>query len=199
MVRVYSRVVAQQHRILDALLKVMATDGIEAVSVRSVAAAAGVSPAQVQYYFGTKDRLVVAAFQHVHDRMRQRTAAVDATGPSDRVLRRYLLTWLPLDAARRSDATVWLAFTAAAVTTPQLEPIVRETDTAVVGALAGLLAAGQSEGTVRPELEPEATAGLLLAVVDGLTVRALTHPDPAQLLPLLDQFLDQLFTRTSER
>lgn len=189
----------QRQRILDALLKVMATDGIEAVTVRSVAVTAGVSPAQVQYYFGTKDRLLVAALEHVHDRMRQRTAAVDATGPADQVLRRYLLTWLPLDAARRADATVWLAFTAAAVTMAQLQPMVRETDAAVVGALAGLLDAGKSEGTVRPELEPEATAGLLLAVVDGLTVRALSYADPAQLLPLLDQFLDQLFTPISER
>ncbi|MEO7587054.1 MAG: TetR/AcrR family transcriptional regulator [Arachnia sp.] len=183
----------RQH-ILDALLRVGATRGLDAVSVRSVATEAAVSPAQVQYYFSSKDRLLAAAFRHVHDRMGLRAAAVDPTGTPPEVLRRHLLTWLPLDGERRADASIWLAFTAAATTSPQLEEIVRETDAVVISALARLLAEGQTLGAFRPDLEPSPTASLLLAVVDGLTVRALTHPDPGLVLPVLDQFLLTLHT-----
>lgn len=183
---------AQEQRILDAVLAVVASRGLPAVSVRTVAASAGVSPTQVQYYFGTKDRLLVAAFEYVHDRMRQRAAGVDTRGAVTEVLRRYLLTWFPLDVSRRTNAIVWLAFTAAATTTAQFEPIVRETDTAVIEALTGLITEGQAMGALRPELEPTTTASLLLAVVDGLSVRALTHPAPGDLLPELDQFLAAL-------
>lgn len=45
-------------------------------------------------------------FEHIHDRMRQRTATVDTLGTTAEVLRRYLLTWFPLDATRRTNATV---------------------------------------------------------------------------------------------
>lgn len=182
-------VVAQQQRILDAVLAVVASCGLPAVSVRTVAATADVSPAQVQYYFGTKDRLLIAAFEHVHDRMRQRAAAVDTCGTTVEVLRRYLLTWFPLDASRRTDAIVWLAFTAAATTTTQFKPIVRRADSEVIQALTRLIARGQAVDAIRAELQPATTASLLLAVVDGLSVRALTHPDPNHLLDELDQFL----------
>jgi len=190
--------VAQQQGILDAVLAVVASRGMPAVSVRTVAATAGVSPAQVQYYFGTKDRLLIAAFEHVHDRMRQRSATVSTHGTTVEVLRRYLLTWFPLDDTRRTDATVWLAFTAAATTTTQFELIVRRADIEVIEALTRLIARGQEVDSIRAELQPATTASLLLALVDGLTVRALTHPDPNQLLDELDQFLDATLLPGSE-
>lgn len=163
------------------------------MSVRAVATTAGVSPAQVQYYFSTKDCLLVAAFEHIHDRIRQRAAAVDASSPAPEVLRRFLLTWFPLDARRRTDASVWLAFTAAANTNPQFEPIVRKTN---IEALTQMITDGQTLGAIRPNLTPATTASLLLAVLDGLTVRALTYAEPSHLLPELDQFLNALTTRT---
>lgn len=52
-----------QEQILDAVLEVAAGRGLEAVTVRSVAERAGVSPAQVQYYFRTKDQMLVSAFE----------------------------------------------------------------------------------------------------------------------------------------
>lgn len=180
---------SQEQRILDAVLAVVASRGMQAVSVRTVAASAGVSPAQVQYYFRTKDRLLIAAFEHIHHRMRQRAAAVDTRGATGEVLRRYLLTWFPLDDTRRTDATVWLAFTAAATTTTQFEPIVRKFNIEVSEALTRLIAHAQEVDSMRTDLHPATTASLLLAVVDGLSLRALTHPDPNQLLAEFDQFL----------
>lgn len=183
-----------EQRILDAVLAVVASRGLPAVTVRSVAATAGVSAAQVQYYFRTKDRLLVAAFEHVHDRMRQRARAVDNDGTAAEVLRRYLLTWFPLDADRRAGATVWLAFTAAASTTAQFTSIVRAADTSVLSALGTLIAIGQTDGVFRSNLDPGTTASMLLALVDGLSVRALSHPDPRQLLPAFDQLLGSVLT-----
>lgn len=188
-----------EQRILDAVLAVVASRGLPAVSVRSVAATAGVSAAQVQYYFRTKERLLVASFEHVYDRMRQRIGAVDTDGTAGEVLRRYLLIWFPLDDDRRAAATVWLEFTAAASTTAQFEPIVRAADTAVLTALATLIVDGQANGIFRSGLDPVTTASLLLAIVDGLSVRALTHPDPRQLLPAFDQLLAFLFNTSSRQ
>ncbi|MCO6055293.1 TetR/AcrR family transcriptional regulator [Pseudomonas sp. MOB-449] len=50
----------QRERLLDAALEAFAHVGIHAASLRSIAQQAGVTPALVNYYFGSKDRLVDA-------------------------------------------------------------------------------------------------------------------------------------------
>ena len=181
-----------RHRILDALLTVAADRGFDAVSVRTVAAAAAVSPAQVQYYFRSKQQLLLAAHERVHERITARLLAVPRTGTAAGMLRGHLLAWLPLDGERRADATVWLAFTAAAVSSPELAAAVRDGDAGVLAALTEVVGEGQADGSLASGAAPGDLAGLVLAVLDGLTVRALSHPRPADLVPLLDQFLDGL-------
>jgi len=47
-------------RMLDAALKLFATRGIEATPLRAIARAAGVTPALLHYYFGSKPQLIDA-------------------------------------------------------------------------------------------------------------------------------------------
>lgn len=49
-----------RERLLDAAVACFTTDGIAAASLRSIAVAAGVTPAMVNYYFGSKQRLLDA-------------------------------------------------------------------------------------------------------------------------------------------
>jgi AcrR family transcriptional regulator len=53
----------RRETILDATEKLMVTDGYAGVSVRKVAAAAGVKPSLVQYYFPAIDDLLLATYQ----------------------------------------------------------------------------------------------------------------------------------------
>lgn len=50
----------QRERLLDAALSCFAADGIAATSLRGIATRAGVTPALVNYYFGSKEQLVDA-------------------------------------------------------------------------------------------------------------------------------------------
>ena len=50
----------QRERLLDAAVTCFAADGIAATSLRSIAVKAGVTPALVNYYFGSKERLLDA-------------------------------------------------------------------------------------------------------------------------------------------
>lgn len=190
---------SQRDVILDALLQVLATRGIDALSVRTVAAAAEVSPAQVQYYFRTKTELLTAALTRVHERMDARLDRVDVRGSTDQVLRRFLLAWLPLDEERRTDATVWLAFTSAATTHPELAALVHDSDQSVLDALTGVISHGQGDKTLTAMMDPIEAATLLLAVVDGLTIRAISHPDVTDVVAILDRCLDTLLTRPSAK
>lgn len=81
--------------ILAAARARFAEHGFTRTSVRSIAADAGVDPALVHHYFGTKDDLFVAALELPVD-PRERLAAVVAEGPDgagERMLRVFLSVW----------------------------------------------------------------------------------------------------------
>ena len=50
----------QRDRLLDAAVECFAADGVAATSLRSIALRAGVTPALVNYYFGSKEQLLDA-------------------------------------------------------------------------------------------------------------------------------------------
>jgi AcrR family transcriptional regulator len=54
---------ATREQILDAARKLFAQNGYERATVRAIAAAAGVNPAMVHYFFGSKERVFVAALE----------------------------------------------------------------------------------------------------------------------------------------
>jgi AcrR family transcriptional regulator len=79
-------------RIRDAAIACFADAGVAGTSVRTIATAAGVSPALVMHHFGSKDGLRVACDHHVAAEIRaQKLAAVGAGTDLDPIgaLRRY--------------------------------------------------------------------------------------------------------------
>ena len=81
--------------ILGAARALFASGGISGTSVRAVAAKAGVDPALVHHYFGSKDDLFVAALALPID-PREVLAPIVAQGPdgaAERLLRTFLSVW----------------------------------------------------------------------------------------------------------
>ncbi|HEX2895789.1 MAG TPA: TetR family transcriptional regulator [Marmoricola sp.] len=97
--------------ILDAARALFAVGGMSGTSVRAIAAKAGVDPALVHHYFGTKDDLFVAALALPVD-LREVLAGVVAAGEpetvAERLLRVFFSVWddpdlqLPLIALARN-------------------------------------------------------------------------------------------------
>lgn len=59
-------------RILDAAFRCLASSGYAALNVRDIAKDAGVNHALINYYFGTKDRLVIAVLDEANRQLLQR-------------------------------------------------------------------------------------------------------------------------------
>jgi len=188
----------RQHRLrelTDVLLRITATRGLDQVSVREVASAAGVSIGAVQHYFATKDEMLVFAFRQVVERTRARVAGIDAGPGPRRALGAALRQLLPLDQARLAECRVYLAFAARAATTPALAALQREALSAIQAELEQALSAATAARTRGPGLDTVLEARLLLAVVDGLMFDAVSAPGtltPADLEAALDTHLDRL-------
>lgn len=165
-----------QDRLLDAMMEIAAAKGLERVTVREVAAQAGVSLATVQYYCRTKDEMLVMAFRHVMGRIAARAAARQRSGPVAVLIRATLHEFLPLDDLRRKECRVYLAFAARAAVTPSLAEVQRE----LLGGLrkqcadAFRLAQERDEGV--GEFDAEEAAASTSAMIDGLLLHLLTDP-----------------------
>ncbi len=180
--------------LLDAALAVVADGGLAGLSVRTVAARAGTSPAQVQYYFPSKSALVAAAYEHASDQYLD-AIRPELSGPRtvDR-LRRILWAWLPLSPDAERRARVWVAFAAAAVTDPVLATAAAAVDADLRRWLADDLAALHRDGLVSLHSDPGDAAAQLLALLDGTTVHTLLRPLPDR-ADLADRTLGAWFRR----
>ena len=127
--------------ILAGVWQVIATRGIAAVSVRSVAEAAGVSPGRVQYYFTAKTELVRASAE-----LMLRGAAdhhSEALGPRDdpTTLKSLLMHAFGPAASSRTGMAVYYSYVAAAVSDPWIADLLAEAKKGLVDAVADCLAA----------------------------------------------------------
>jgi len=186
----------REAELTDALLRVATERGLDAVSVREVAAAAGVSIGTVQHYFPTKTAMLEAAMAHMTAAVTDRIQALDRTGSVRDVTRRVLLELLPLDERRAAEVRVWLVFVLRSAFEPGLRTVQEQTAALVHDAVTGLVRAGQAAGEVPRTRDAEIEASLLLAVVDGLTLQAAAEPvgrSRQWVVELLDLALARLF------
>ncbi|WFE38291.1 TetR family transcriptional regulator C-terminal domain-containing protein [Micromonospora sp. WMMD998] len=183
--------------IADALMRVAAEQGLEAVSLRHVAAAAGVSAGMVQHYFRTRDEMMVFALAVVSERNEARVRrAVEALGPTPApraLLRAMLAELLPLDEARQADGRVALAFLAYTAVRPAVAAALHDDTAALRAFVADQVAAGSPLAT-DGRVDPDRSAVALLAVMEGLGIHLLGgHYPPETALAALDVQLDLLF------
>ncbi|MFD1831337.1 TetR/AcrR family transcriptional regulator [Streptomyces desertarenae] len=185
--------------IAEALLRVAARRGLHAVGMRDVAAEAGVSLRLVQYYFETKEKLLLYGLQHLAGRFGERVGArIRAAGrdPGPRALVEAMLgAALPTDEESRTFHLVYTSYAVLSVTDRALaaQPFVKDPD-AAESALAGLLRQAEESGLLRPGVDPRMEAVSLLALSAGLGTSVLVgQRSPEAAAAVLDHHLDRIF------
>jgi AcrR family transcriptional regulator len=192
----------RRRQIADALLRTAAARGLHATGMREVAAEAGVSLRLVQYYFGTKEELLLAAMQHLAVQFAERAMArinrlkETESPPNPRDIIAAILTEaLPADDERRTFTVLYTAYFALSLTEPALAiaPLVRNSN-AVVDVVAAQLRAGQADGDMAACLDPDLEAVSLLAMSAGLGTSVLGGQSSVeQAQAVIDYQLDRLF------
>ena len=192
----------RRRQIADALLRTAATRGLHATGMREVAAEAGVSLRLVQYYFGTKEELLLAAMQQLAAqfsdramaRIRQSRQGDGPASPRD-VIAAILTEGLPVDDERRTFTVLYTAYFALSLTEPALAiaPLVKNSG-AVIDVVAAQLRAAQAAGDTPAHLDPDLEALSLLAVSAGLGTSVLGgQSSPGQAQAVIDYHLHRLF------
>ena len=192
----------RRRQIADALVRTAAVRGLHATGMREVAAEAGVSLRLVQYYFGTKEELLLSAMQQLAVQFAERGMArirriKPADGPANPrdVIAAILTEALPVDDERRTFTIVYTAYLALSLTDPALaiSPLVRNSD-AVIGVVSAQLRAAQAAGDMPAHLDPDLEALSLLAMSAGLGTSVLAGQSSVEKAQaVIDYYLCRLF------
>lgn len=186
--------------LVDATWRVIAERGIDAATMREIAAEAGFANGALKPYFDSKDRLLDFAFEHIFAQTNRRMEGATAGVSGRDALRAYCHEILPLDEERLAEARVAIAFWHKAARDPAKAALHERSMDQWRSALAGLLReAGFTGQGAHDAAGPGSAADLATAVgavmdlVLGAQITATLSPGhhgPKQLVAQLDRLLD---------
>ena len=188
-----------------AVLRLIATRGLEAASLRNVAAEAGVSMGTVQHYFTTKHEMLDFAQRYNYELAAARGPKLIAQVPEPRttraLLRALLIDLLGLEGGEsREGARLYAALLAYAVIDPQAAATARTAYDGLTGFFATQLQTAQDNGALPSQIDPHLAARHLTALVGGLSGPTLIGAyTPGQALAVLDDHLAALFGSPGSR
>lgn len=165
---------AERRAQLAAAARALALDeGLSAVTLRAVAARAGVTPALVAHYHESMDDLVAETFVSIVTTEIAEVRDLLAAEP-DPVLRLAGLVDTLLDGSRDDVTVTWVEAFALGRRNAALGAVVRDQMDAWRVVIEGVIDAGVATGDFRTD-DPHAVAWQLLGMIDGLNAQALVR------------------------
>ncbi|AAT89879.1 TetR family transcriptional regulator [Leifsonia xyli subsp. xyli] len=162
---------AERRADLSAAAGVLAVeDGLAAVTLRAVAARAGVAPALVAHYWPSMEALVTATFSEVVSAEVAEVRAILARHPEPAARLSALVATL-LDGTRDAVTAVWVEAWMLGRRNDALAAAVRGQMDAWQDLIEEVIAAGVARGVFRTG-DPGAVAWHLLGTIDGLNAQA---------------------------
>ena len=170
----------QKPEILDAVVRVITERGIEGTRFVDVSEATGVPIASLQYYFGSREDLLVAAFRHGSSATvaQIRAALEPISDPTERIL--YVIDVHRDMYDREHDRSVLLSeeFYRLALRDPDLQLDLLDEYSAWRGMIADAVRLGIDAGQFAPETDPDRAAMCLYAFMEGIC-QPMSMGDPA--------------------
>ena len=186
----YAKGVARRQEILDRAIEVFAKRGSDRTSLRAIAEEVGVTHAALKHYFGSLEELLIAVYRQSESRGEDWEPVPPDVTPTE-LLRRWS------DANHEVQGLVQLYSSLVASALEEGHPAAREFATErfvrVRTEIAERVRHNQRAGRIRADVDPLATAALVIAASDGLQTQWLLDPDAPQdaALALLDQLLSE--------
>jgi len=160
--------------LVAAAYKVLATRGFEGLRTREVAAAVGVNIATLHYYFPHKEDLIRGVVGYAMGRFR---GTLGGAGSAEDQLRAHFRGLRALSRHEPELFAVMAELAIRGVRDASLRKIVGGTDEAWRAMVRTLLRRAQDEGALRPDLDPEGMAAVIVATLKGTFMLPASEPE----------------------
>jgi AcrR family transcriptional regulator len=160
---------AERGTMLDAVIAAVASGGYDAITLRSVAAETGMSPARLSYHFGTKQKLFLAALEHVEQRAhREADASMRNARTHWQRLGRLISAVIP-GGVGDPEWQIWLAAFYQAPYDPDVSAVLAASSRVYRERLESVIRDGVEAGEFTAA-SPGETAAIAAAALDGLAI-----------------------------
>jgi DNA-binding transcriptional regulator YbjK len=160
--------------IVEALWRVVARDGAHEVSVRHVAAEAGMPKSSIGHYVGTMPQLMGLAVDQLIEANTDYLMTLDLLELDVDKVTATLCTLVPVTDQQRLRSGVWLLLIAQAGADPEFAEVLHRLNTNVTDGLRELLAGMARQGLLHPSRDIDTEVRRLHAIIDGLAVQSMT-------------------------
>ena len=160
--------------LVAAAYKVLATRGFEGLRTREVAAMVGVNIETLHYYFPHKEDLIRGVVGYAMGRFR---GTLGGAGSAEDQLRAHFRGLRVLSRDEPELFAVMAELAIRGVRDSTLRRIVGGTDDAWRAMLRALLRRAQDEGALRPDLDPEGMAAVIVATLKGTFMLPASEPE----------------------
>jgi AcrR family transcriptional regulator len=154
--------------------ELIATHGIDGLTIRSVAKAAGVSTGVVSHYFSDKRDLLQTTYDVTADEVYGRVSRQATKDGPD--VRTCLEGLLPLDLERQRGWRVWIAFWGLAIGDRAFGADQRGRARRALELVERILDAALARGELRSGTDPENRAAVILGVIQGIAAQTVFDP-----------------------
>jgi AcrR family transcriptional regulator len=180
----------RRRELAEAVWRVIVSDGVAEVSIRSVAAEAGWSTGALRHYFASRADLLAFACEQVIAQVTARLQALQPAGSLRDAVAAALLETMPVDDDRHTEVSIAFSFLALGLGDPELARVQRLHFTGMYELCLNLI----RQLVPNPGPVPaETRARRLHALVDGWSVHVLAgHLQPAQMVADLHAYLGEL-------
>ncbi len=158
--------------VLEAAGRVIAERGADATRFADVAAESGVPVSTLQYYFGSREDLLVAAFRHASGtEIAALQAAIDAEDDPWRQLAHIVASAVTgYQAGTAGSGRLWIESWHFGMRDPEMRADAVRDYGAWRGLVADVVRRGSGAGRFAPRQSPERIAVLTIALVDGMGI-----------------------------
>lgn len=164
-------------QLAEAAWRIIRREGLEAVTVRNVAKEAGMSLGSLRHYFDSQSELLSFSMKLVSEQVYKRMEAIEYTGDPRKDIELLIYELMPLDDVRREEAEVWLAFIGRAAAEPEILALKQEVHNELYDGFSRMLHYLAEIKLVREGIDLDLEIMRLHALVDGLVVHHLSHPE----------------------
>jgi AcrR family transcriptional regulator len=162
---------ARRGQVVDVALRLIAKAGLDAVTVRDVAEAAGCSTAIVSHYFQNKRELLITTYRATIERSTARWSGTLEGSGGD--LRAYLSEIMPLDEPRLMEWRIWLAFWAKAAVDQEIAAEQRECVRLARSRILDVMKELVDRGDIATDVDLPLAARRVLATITGMAVEVM--------------------------
>ena len=167
----------KRKQIAEAAWNIIRKEGVEKVSIRRVAAEAGMSSGALRHYFSTQDEMLLFIMNYYLEEGKKRSQNKEWSENPVQAVEEVLLELVPIDEEKKIETSVWWILALRSLTSDTIKDKKDEMTDGTYELANSLIEILALKGVLSDSMNAELEKSRLTALIEGLSIHALLRPD----------------------